>query len=571
MLFRVSSSFVRIGKAFVLSAAGLGVAAAQVAPDAGQIQRQIERSFPVPSPQAPAPSVSEGPMDRSGPTVTIERFVIEGATLIPSDELARSLDAYIGKPMSLGELQEAAQSLVGVYRERGWFARVLLPEQDASSGTLRIVVVEGRFGQIIDQSGETRANAEFVTRMVGKNLRAGEPYSLAQLERGLLLANDLPGIQADGVLQAGERPGTTDLAVTVTDGPRAAVLLGGNNYGSRYTGKTQGNATLGVNNLTGYGDQLTGALLMAERMDYQGAGYSLPIGANGLRARVDVNRLHYRLGKDFEDLDVKGKARSLRAGLSYPLVRATDRNIWVGVDYARRRTFDQALGTTLRERAIDTYAFSFFGDSQDTWGRGGMSRWRIEVTGGEADLRHDADRAQDAAGARIDGGFTRLSLDLQRDQLVSAGHYVRARLHAQATGDNLESSQQHSLGGPYGVRGYPQNEASGDLGAVLQLEFHSLMSWTGISNLDGFVFADAGLIRQHKRTWAGWNATGAEPNNYALYSAGMGASWRHPRGFAVEGTFAVPIGGNAGTRQSNRNQDGSRKGPQIWISVSQMF
>ena len=180
--------------------------------------------------------------------------------------------------------------------------------------------------------------------MVGKHLRAGEPYSLAQIERGLLLANDLPGIEADGVLQAGAQPGSTDLAVTVTDGPRAALLLGGNNFGNRYTGKTQGSATVGVNNLTGYGDQLTGALLMAERMDYQGAGYSLPLGTSGLRARVDVNQLHYRLGKDFEDLDAKGKARSLRAGVSYPLVRATDRNVLVGLDYARRRTYDQALG-----------------------------------------------------------------------------------------------------------------------------------------------------------------------------------------------------------------------------------
>jgi len=506
----------------LFGASGFFPAAAQSVPDAGQIQRQLEQSFPVPAPQAPTPPPPESPIDRSGPTVTIQSFVVEGATLIPADELVRSLDAYVGKSMSLGELQDAAQSLVGVYRERGWFARVLLPEQDASSGTLRIIVVEGRFGQIIEQPGETRANAGFVTRMVGKHLRAGEPYSLAQLERGLLLANDLPGIEADGVLQAGAQPGSTDLAVTVTDGPRAALLLGGNNFGNRYTGKTQGSATVGVNNLTGYGDQLTGALLMAERMDYQGAGYSLPLGTSGLRARVDVNQLHYRLGKDFEDLDAKGKARSLRAGVSYPLVRATDRNVWVGLDYARRRTYDQALGETLREREID-------------------------------------------------GGFTRLSLDLQRDQLVGAGTYLRAHLHAQATGDNLESSQQYSLGGPYGVRGYPQNEASGDMGAVLQLELHSLMSWTGVSNLDGFVFADAGLVRQHKRPWASWRSNGSERNNYALYSAGLGASWRHPRGFSLEGTLAVPIGGNAGTSRSDRNQDGSSKGPQIWISVSQMF
>jgi len=545
---------------------------AQQAPDAGQIQRQIERSLPSPTTGAPTPATPDAaPVDQSGPLVRISTFVVEGATLIPTDELVATFEQYRGEQMYLGELRNVAQKLVGVYRERGWFVRVVLPEQDISGGTLRIIVIEGRFGELIDKSGKTRANTDFVNRIVGTHLEAGQPYSLAQLERGLLLANDLPGIQADGVLQAGKSPGTTDLAVIVADGPRAGLALGANNFGNRYTGKVQSSGVLGINNLTGYGDQLTGSLLMAERMDYQGAGYSFPLGTSGLRARVDVNQLHYRLGKDFEDLDVKGKARSLRAGLSYPLVRATDRNIWVSLDYSRRRTFDEALGFTLREREVNSYGLSLYGDAQDAWGRGGQTRWRVELIGGEADLRHAPERRQDAVTAKVDGGFARLSTDLQRDQVIAAGTYARARLNAQVTGDNLESSQQFSLGGPFGVRGYPQNEGTGDMGAVLQLELHSLMPWTGINNLDGFVFADAGLVRQRKNTWTGWNASGSQRNNYALYSAGLGMNWRHPVGFAIEAIVAVPLGGNAGSNRTDLNQDGSRERPQVWINLSQVF
>ncbi|QNH23599.1 ShlB/FhaC/HecB family hemolysin secretion/activation protein [Xanthomonas theicola] len=548
------------------------MAQAQVAPAAGDLQRQIEQQIHTPNVIPPPPPATPAkPLDRSGPAVVIRRVEIDGASLIPAAELARQFEPYLNRPVSLGEWQAAAQTLVGYYRKRGWFVRVQLPEQDVSAGTLHIRVVEGHFGQLDLQPGASRARAGYVAKVVGHGLEAGRPYSVDELERGLLLANDLPGVRADGTLRAGRQPGTSDLALTVADTAWLSGSVGASSYGNRFTGRVQASGNLALNNLNGYGDRLQVSGLLAERLHYQGLDYSQPIGHDGLRAHLGYSQVHYRLGGSFADLDSKGRTGTLRAGLDYPLLRSSQRNLWLGLDLGRTRQEDASLGVTLRRRNIDTATLALRGDARDDWGGGGVSSALFGLTQGQADLRLPGDRARDARGAGIDGHFTYLALDLRRDQRLAPAFYARARAAGQLGLDNLDSSQQFGLGGPYGVRGYPVNEASGDSGLLAQLELHSLLPWVGLAGLDGYAFVDGGLIRQHHATWAGWDTADSGRNSYALYSAGLGLSWVHRRGFAFNAVLAAPLGNNPGSGHRNRNQDGSRQGPRVWLTLSQAF
>ncbi|WP_116811075.1 ShlB/FhaC/HecB family hemolysin secretion/activation protein [Steroidobacter cummioxidans] len=548
------------------------LALAQVPPDAGRVQRQLEQTLTPPPTQTPAPAESQVPIDRTGPRITLKRVFITGTTLLPPDELARHLDSYIGQSLSMGELQAAAQTLVGYYRERGWFVRVLLPEQDVSKGTLHIQIVEGRFGSMhLQPEGKTRAKRSYVARVVGRQLQAGEPYALAELERGLLLANDLPGIGADGVLQAGSTPGSSDLALSVSDRALFSGQLGASNFGSRFTGRNQGSLRLAADNPSGYGDQLSLTGLIAEQLDYQSLGYSLPLGYDGLRISVGYSQLHYRLGEQFADLDAKGDARTATAALAYPLVRSTARNVWLGLTYVARHYDDESLGMKLHDRRSDAYTLTLHGDSRDTWGGGGITRWRTELTGGRISLRLDDDRAQDAAGPDIAGGFTRINAELSRDQVLAPAYYLRARFVGQWAANNLDSAQQFSLGGPYDVRGYPMNEGSGDGGALLQLELHTLLPRLGLAGLDGYLFFDSGVVRQHQQTWASWDTQGTGRNVAALYATGAGIRWNHPKGLALDAAVAVPLGHDLADANRERNQDGSERGLRLWLTASQSF
>jgi hemolysin activation/secretion protein len=78
-----------------------------------------------------------------------------------------------------------------------------------------------------------------VLRTVTAGLQTGQPLSAVKLERGLLLANDLPGMAVTAVLQAGQATGSSDLAIEVADQPLLTGDMALSNYGLRTTGKGQ--------------------------------------------------------------------------------------------------------------------------------------------------------------------------------------------------------------------------------------------------------------------------------------------------------------------------------------------
>lgn len=562
------TSFLRGLDLLALGVACIATAQAQPAiPDAGELQRRSQESLQPPLPATPPPARS-APVapDTSGPQLTVRRFIVEGATLVPAAELEARLEPWRNRAASLGELQAAADALANVYRERGWFARAQIPPQDASDGTLRIRIIEGRFGRLrtAPQPGR-RADAASIERLVGSRLQPGEPYSQEALERGLLLANDLPGIRVDGVLQAGEAQGTSDLELRITDLPLFSGYAGVNNSGSRSTGRVQANAQLALDNPGGRGDQGTLGLLAAEDLYYAALGYAFPIGSDGLRARVGVNGLNYRVGGTFAALNARGESRSASAGLAYPLRRGVASSTWLGADINEGRYEDETLGVTLRERRVATLALNAWGDRSDAIGGGGFSTWRVGVVPGRVRLGVDA--PIDAIGPATAGSFTRVPFEVRRDQRIDAASYLRMRFTGQWADRNLDSSQKFGLGGAWGVRAFPGDDGQGDQGVLLQVEWHRILA----PGLDGFVFADGGHIRQHVDTWPGWDTRGTGNNSYGLAAAGVGLTWNPVAALQANLVFAWPLGNNPGSGVPGHNQDGSEIGPRGWIALAYRF
>ena len=149
--------------------------------------------------------------------VTVRSITIEGASLIALEELNALLAHHIDQSLTLAELEHAAQTIAEHYRHQGWYARVYLPQQDVTDGSIRIQIIEGRFSGSSVQPTGTRANANAVQALITHRLQAAAPLSSADLERGLLLANDLPGIAATGTLQAGQAQGDTQLAINLQE------------------------------------------------------------------------------------------------------------------------------------------------------------------------------------------------------------------------------------------------------------------------------------------------------------------------------------------------------------------
>lgn len=551
---------------------GAASAIAQVAPDAGSLQRQLRSGIPDISPQqAPtAPAISPQPRD-DGPRLRVKGFMIEGASLIPAAELQALIADQTEQDLSLGDLQKLTARISDAYRQRGYFARSYLPAQEARDGIIRITVIEGHFGKVIQGQPPRRANVQFVTSVAASSLQPGAPYSADALERGLLLANDLPGITVDGTLKAGSATGTSDLLLEITDDPLLSGYISGDNSGTRATGRYRGNAGASLNGLTGIGDQLSLLGLASRGLTYGQVEWSLPLGHDGFRARAALTGLDYDLIGDFKDLHAEGTAVTQQVEISYPLLRSDRHSLWARLDYEHGRYDDDALGQSLHRKRLDKGSIALDGNRADAWGGGGASYYAIALTIGSLDLsRLPADAALDAATARTDGNFTKLAIDLRRDQALGGAFFLRGRLVGQWSGSNLDSSEQLALGGPVGVRAYPVNEGIGDSGAVANFELHYPFTSGAASGLDIFGFADAGVTRRHADKWRGWNAGSNDPNSYPLFGVGIGATYAIADGLGASLVAALPIGANQGA-PSGLNQDGGKTDPRIWFSLSKKF
>ncbi len=556
----------------LLSSASLALvvspAAAQNVPDAGSLQRELRQGLPGGSPRTapPAPPTAREEAGPVGDTVQVERFVIDGATLVPVAELEAAAARYAGQPLDMGGLQAAAQAVADVYRRHGYFARTLLPPQDASSGVVHIQVVEGRFGQLLLDNQATRADADFVAKVVGGRLVAGQPYSSDALERGVLIANDLPGIRADATLKAGSAPGTSDLALVVRDGPLVSGSIGADNGGVDTTGLYRGIASLAFNDLTGTGDQLTLLGLGSERLGFGQIGYSLPIGSGGWRAGVYTSYLRYTLGGDFAALDGRGDADTQGIELTYPILRSSAATARFRIAYEHGHYHDELFGTVAHRKQIHRVAVSLSGDAGDSLGGGGRTRYDVGMTLGSLDLSGaPLDRLFDRLTANANGAYGKLNAELTRDQRLGGPAFLRVRVNSQVSLANLDSSEQFALGGPYGVRAYPVNEALGDRGVTANVELH-----VSVSSVDFYGFVDGGISQRHAETWPGWGGPG-DKNSYGLAGVGGGVSYALPGGILVSGVIAAPIGANPGGPDDRHNQDGSRRRVRGWFNLSKTF
>jgi hemolysin activation/secretion protein len=127
--------------------------------------------------------------------------LIEGASAYSAEVLRGLYATLLGQEVSVAQVFEVANAIELRYRKDGYVtSRVLVPEQTVADGRFRIRVLEGHVAGVVFQGEAGPAGAALQSLMAG--LTALRPINLAEIERRLLLANDLPGLQVQGSLEA---------------------------------------------------------------------------------------------------------------------------------------------------------------------------------------------------------------------------------------------------------------------------------------------------------------------------------------------------------------------------------
>lgn len=529
---------------------------AQIAPDAGQILQQLQP--PVAPPRENKPLSIPAPVAADlvlpgGAVVVVQSVSFAGNSVISQDALQVALGDVAGKSFDLAGLRGLAERISDLYHASGFpFARAVLPPQDLKQSVLRIEIIEGRYG-MVQAEGEDAALAmqaqPFLSRLV-----PGAVIESAALERASLILDDQPGVKTAPVIRPGTQAGTGDLMVRVSRDKRFTGDVGLDNAGSRYTGQTRARANLNINSPFLLGDQISIRALVSDEQLWLGSlGYSLPLGASGLRGNVGYSYTSYLLAKEFANLQANGTAKVASVGVSYPIVRSQKPNLTLSGTYQAKDLHDNKDSTNTHEsKSSESVPIALQFDYRDSAGGGGVTYGSVGWTPGN--LKLDAAlTAADTNNTR--GSFNKFNLDVVRLQSLPAGFSLMGHLSLQSASKNLDSSEKMSLGGASGVRAYPSGEASGDEGVLAQVE---LRYQSGA--YAPYVFWDGGSIKTNVKPVAA-----ATNNERSLSGGGVGVRYQRDA-WTADATLAWRHEG--GAPQADTSSDPK---PRVWVNLGWRF
>lgn len=534
-------------------------ASAQTPADAGSLKQQIEREH---EKMQMAPGVT--PDDTKVPrkkaakgeaAVTVEKFHFKGNTLISDEALSAAVKDYLNRPLTFDELQAAAAAVGEAYRVKGWVVRSFLPKQDIVKGNVTIEIVEAKFGKTkIEGDKGSWLAPEKAQDMIAAQQPDGEVLSTEDLDRALLLLDDLPGVTAAGRLEQGAKDGETDLTVKLGSEPFATGMGIVDNAGSRATGVVRLHGNLQLISPFGVGDRTSAYLLHSEGLDYGQLEQTFPVGNDGLRIGFNGSLMNYLIVDDtFAALNGKGDSSSLGLLASYPLIRARQKNLYVDLNYDHRSFDNESGGATASDYKTDSVKLTLRGNIFDKLGGGGANSASLGAVFGDVDLG----AVNGGEDPDLSGGFHKVTYNLARTQNLSPVLTFTASLSGQESSEKkLDSSEMFYLGGPSGVRAYPVSEAGGVSGQLLTGEFR----WRAVPTVIISAFYDYGHVSNNGAI-----------KSYSLKGPGLSLNWQPGFGLNMGATWAHRDGDNPNPTPTGKDQDGSLFKDRFWLTASYQF
>ena len=552
---------------------------AQVLPDAGALQQQIDRgrmqSLPPggvlerPAPPPPALTSPSG-----GTMVTVHSFRFAGNKLVESAELAKAVADYLNRPLTFADLQEAAAAVANTYREAGWIVRAYLPRQDVSGGTVTIQIVEAVFGGMrIEGEKPSRESFDHVEDIIKYQQKLGTPLNADALDRALLLASDLPAVTVAGGLEEGAKPGETGLALKFTDKPLMMGDAAIDNTGSRSTGRNRFAGNLYLNSPLHESELITANFihtqssdkLSSDGSDYIRLGAMMPIGLDGFRAGINSSYMHYNLiAPEFSALDANGTSATAGLEASYPVIRSKMLNLFLNANIDHKAFNNYSLNTVTSQYMSDSVTLTMSGNLFDKIGGGGANSFSLAFTSGLLNLDGSPNRAADAATTQTAGNYNKVRFSLGRQQAITEELSVSASYSGQLAANNLDSSEKFYIGGFNGIRAYPTNEGGGSDAHMLNLELRQRLP-EGFSLIGFFDYGRVLVNHDNHITGA------AAPNGYDLKGAGVSVVWQSDDGPTLKATWAHRIGANPNPTSGGYDQDGTLIKDRVWLSASMSF
>lgn len=472
--------------------------------DREELLPATDQTQPVPEDIAPQASVET----EAVPAARIERIDFVGVE-VPL-VVGEAAQQFIGSYATRENLQALAAAMSAAYaRSEVALFTVVIPDQDLTTGTLKVLVGEG-FIETVVLKGEVEGRSLALVKAYAEKLRTEQPLSRTRFERYLSLIRDIPGLEVKSAMKLGESRGGVILELELDYArPRLAFSYDSRSSSLIRDGRIEANLTLPHLLREGDSTEIVGIVSPDfSSLLYIGIGHSTPLGSEGTRLAVNYSHLETEL----DGIDLKGSADTAGLTLTHPIVRNFDTRLTGRLSVDLVDSDNSAFGSLIANEKVRS---ARGGLSFATWNARRSLAASVAVSKG-----------LDVLGASVNPlsgeiGYLKLSGSAAWSQQIAQRIVFRLESAGQFTRDALPVSERFAVGGGRFGRAFERGLIVADRGLAgsAELALRPLSGDFARSEIYGFV--DYAAVRLVERP-------GFAGSDIDLGSAGLGvrAAWK---------------------------------------------
>lgn len=529
------------------------------------------------------------------PILTVKKFNLSALPDMPtygilnSDLVAiteESIKDNKGR-FTIDRLNRLTTNLTKYYRDKGLLlARTFIPQQNINKQTVQVNFVDGTIDEITTTTIKTtKTVSELYKHDILARPFAGlvnSPSYRPDLESAIIRLSNYPGMKAETRFTPGDSPGSTKLNIKIKSEKKFDGYFNFDNFGSEYTGNYRLKIGGDLNNMSGNADKLSLGLMATidpTNSFYGNINYQIPIEAsfdqdgiwswlnpvfeNGFIFDTGVQQNTYSIGKELEDLKIKGEATTAYYRLSKPFILNSKNKFNTSLRLDLKKATSKQKNITLTEDKLTTVTLSnsyIFTDY--LYNRASSSiifdiQQGLEATLGSMQNGDTNSRQGQNSGFAV-ADFLKYKLELSRLQEVDS-YQIFAKVSYQHSDDLLVPLEQITLGGPFGVRGYTAADYNADQAFQTTIEIvgksYAEKLSLPIDQLTAAVFLDYAI---------GWrnDALANEVDSAHLMAVGWYADFIKEETFQTRMQMGLPL---SKTKPANGNS------VQFYISMQRRF
>ena len=429
-----------------------------------------------------APGLSLPPRPTAPGTVTegavhaITSVAVVGVTAFPKSAVDALTGNLTGPAVPEGQIEASRAALVDLYRSHGF---VYTTVQAVIQGSeVRFQVIEGYITDV-KLDGDIGPAGTLVLKFL-RHLVGQVPLKASELERWLLLSQDIPGLTVRSVLNPSTGdPGALTLVAQVSRRPFSGYAVA-DNRAFDLVGPSEALGVFNLDSFTQFGERTQLSLFGA--LDgtnvFGQLSEELFVGGSGLKFRIYAGLGESTPSGQLKAIGYHGGTDVFGFQFAYPLVRtrAQSLNLTAGFD-ALENNVDNNLGPNgeTERSSYDSLRVLRFGETYallDTIlgaERTGINTFNARLSQGLSGLGASANGDTYTPPPRLGEviTFTKFNGDMSRTQTLfkpfeDASVALVGRVGWQYSNVLLPPAEKYYLGGPQFNRGYYFGQVSGD-------------------------------------------------------------------------------------------------------------